>query len=261
MSEHENEEFYIGYLPQTPERMAKLVRRVIIALIVIAALTAVVLVAGQRRFPAAFFDFGHVRDFEGIVREYPYPALLARHEGQPGTLPLFTRYLLVGEGKHGANDDVAGMHDKQVQLKGTLIHRDNQMMIEVARNSVFVTPPSQRNLSLPETETRRSPLGAHTLAGEIVDSKCFLGVMNPGSTKVHRECAVRCISGGVMPMFIVRDAAGKSVGLLLTSTEGNPVNQAVLDFVAEPVEITGQVEREGDQLYLRADPKTYRRIR
>jgi hypothetical protein len=62
-------------------------------------------------------------------------------------------------------------------------------------------------------------------------------------------------------MFIVRDAAGKSVGLLLTSTEGNPVNQAVLDFVAEPVEITGQVEREGDQLYLRADPKTYRRIR
>jgi hypothetical protein len=28
-----------------------------------------------------------------------------------------------------------------------------------------------------------------TLTGEIVDSKCYLGVMNPGQGKVHRDCA------------------------------------------------------------------------
>jgi len=32
------------------------------------------------------------------------------------------------------------------------------------------------------------------------------------------------------------------------------VNKLVLDLVAEPVEITGDVERQGDLLILRADP-------
>ena len=41
------------------------------------------------------------------------------------------------------------------------------------------------------------PLGAVTLTGEIVDSKCFLGVMNPGNLKPHKACAIRCISGGI----------------------------------------------------------------
>ena len=35
---------------------------------------------------------------------------------------------------------------------------------------------------------------------------------------------------------------------------------AVLDLVAEPVQITGEVERQGDLLFLRADPSTYRRL-
>jgi hypothetical protein len=39
------------------------------------------------------------------------------------------------------------------------------------------------------------------------------------------------------------------------------VNQQVLDMVAEPVEITGEVERQGDLLILRADPATYRRAK
>jgi len=42
-------------------------------------------------------------------------------------------------------------------------------------------------------------LGTQTLVGEIVDSKCFLGVMNPGQLTTHRACAIRCISGGVRP--------------------------------------------------------------
>jgi hypothetical protein len=33
-----------------------------------------------------------------------------------------------------------------------------------------------------------------------------------------------------------------------------------LDLVAEPVTITGEVERQGELLILRADPATYRRV-
>ncbi len=103
-------------------------------------------------------------------------------------------------------------------------------------------------------------LGKQTLAGEIVDSKCFLGVMNPGQLTPHRACAIRCISGGVPPVLLVRQNDGPAICLLLVSAEGKPVNKQVLDRVAEPLEITGEVERQGELLILRAAPATYRRL-
>jgi len=42
--------------------------------------------------------------------------------------------------------------------------------------------------------------------------------------------------------------------------DGEPVNKQVLNLVAAPVEITGEVERQGELLLLRADPATYRRV-
>jgi hypothetical protein len=51
-------------------------------------------------------------------------------------------------------------------------------------------------------------LGAFTLVGEIVDSKCYLGIMNPGETNPHRECAALCIRGGIPPLIIAHDADG-----------------------------------------------------
>ena len=42
--------------------------------------------------------------------------------------------------------------------------------------------------------------------------------------------------------------------------DGRTVNKQVLHFVAEPVEITGDVERQGELLILRADPAAYRRV-
>ena len=93
-----------------------------------------------------------------------------------------------------------------------------------------------------------------------MDSKCFLGVMNPGQLAPHRACAIRCISGGIPPVLLVRQQDGAALYLLLVSAAGQPVNQQVLDLVAEPVQITGEVERQGDLLILRADPSTYRRL-
>src|SRR5258705_9622370 len=105
------------------------------------------------------------------------------------------------------------------------------------------------------------PIGIQTFVGEIVDSKCFLGVMNPGQLPPNRACAIRCISGGVPPVLLVRQKDGPAIYLLLVSADGNPVNKQVLDVVAESVEITGDVERQGDLLILRADPASYRRLR
>ena len=54
---------------------------------------------------------------------------------------------------------------------------------------------------------RRTVAERVMLRGEIVDSKCYLGVMNPGEGTVHRDCAARCLSGGLPPMLVVRSPA------------------------------------------------------
>ncbi len=237
-------EFYIGYLPKAPKSIAALSKRIVLGLIALAELTAIILIFGQHRFAASFFEFGNVREFEGVLREWPNPALIVGHKS----------IALVAEGKHGAKPLIAAMDGKSARLRGTLIHRDNTEMIEVVADSVQITGQP------PPIEGTFEDLGTHTLSGEIVDSKCYLGVMNPGHTKPHRECAALCILGGIPPMFVARDADGRNVNLWLVSEKSEPVNQQVLGFVAEPVEITGQITRIGDQLFFKASPATYKRL-
>ena len=144
--------------------------------------------------------------------------------------------------------------DDVYQYRST-IYRGNQTMIEVQPDSIQAT-----NIATTAALPQAIPLGKQTLVGEIVDSKCFLGVMNPGQLTPHRACAIRCISGGVPPVLLVRQEDGPAIYLLLVSADGKPVNKQVLGMVAEPVEITGEVERQGELLILRADPTTYRKL-
>ena len=246
MKEIEREEFYVGYLPQAPRRLGKWLRNVCVALIGGAVLVALLLVFGWQKLPLSVFEFQQYREFEGTVQAKPYPTLLVKSGNS------LAQYLLVAEGKNGA--DVIGFEGKNVKLQGTRIYRDGMTMIEVVSGSMQAVN-SPANATLPADD-----LGNFTLVGEIVDSKCYLGVMNPGNTKVHRECAVRCISGGIPPLLIARDSNGNKVALQLVSAKGEPVNQEILDLIAEPVAITGQVIRAGEQLVLKADPKTYQRL-
>ncbi len=259
MSELERDEFYVGYLPRAPRKLARWVQRFCLTSLVIAGLLAILLVVWQDKFPLSVFEFQQYRQFEGIVREKPYPALLVQRPGDTGKLPAVSQYLMVAPGKHGATGEVGGLDGQRVQLQGSLIYRDGVTMIEVVPHSLKTIVSSTGASGQQGVVASTEDLGTFTLVGEIVDSKCYLGVMNPGNTKPHRECAARCISGGIPPLFIARDAHGRTVSLLLVSADNEPVNQEVLNVVAEPVEITGRVVRDGEQLILRADPKAYRR--
>lgn len=252
MKENENGEFYIGYQPAIPARLRRTMRRVVIALLGLIIVAGMLIGAGFQRLPASYFEFGHEREFAGTIVRNPYPALIAVKSGDERLNNTLTQYLLVGGGKHAV--EVGEFIGRAVKLRGTLIHRQEGAMIEVAPGSIGLVDSSPFAIDAPED------LGLFTLKGEIVDSKCYLGVMNPGRTKVHRDCAVRCISGGVPPLFVARDSEGNEIALLLTSSHGEAVNQDVLEIVAEPVEIAGHVFRQSDSLSLRADPATYKRL-
>ena len=242
-------DFYVGYLPASPPALAASTRRKAMSLLVVGVVVALVAVIGQRPFAPAYFEFGNLREFVGTVAEHPQPMLLVeRPDGSA------SRYLLAGEFKWGAAEQVAGLDGRRVSLQGTLVYRDGKTLVEVVSGSVApIDGPALQAGPIID-------LGEQTLVGEIVDSKCFLGVMNPGHLKPHRACAVRCISGGVPPVLLVRDDSGAGTCLLLVGPGGRMVNHEVLEMIAEPVQITGTVTRRDDLLVLEADPQTYRRL-
>ena len=103
----------------------------------------------------------------------------------------------------------------------------------------------------------RSDKGPVELTGEIVDSKCFLGVMVPGSGKTHKECASLCLRGGIPPAFYVQDRAGHSSLLLLTGSAGEPIGAPVLQTAGGAISVTGSIQQQGGWLVLRIDPASW----
>jgi len=240
-------EFYIGYLPKAPAGIARRTRALVILLFIFAAIAAMVFARVQRTFAPSVFEYGKVSTFEGTVETNPYPILIV---AEPGSAePRASQYLLVAEGKHGADSQVAALRGRNVQLRGTKIYRENQTMIEVMTGSISVMGESKQ----PRPATKE--LGSFELTGEIVDSKCYLGVMNPGNGKVHRDCAVRCLSGGVPPVFATNDFNGRPAILVLTDLSKDPLpKEAFLGRVAQPVRIRGTVAQTGDTLFLETEP-------
>src|SRR5258708_18357969 len=255
-----NDEFYIGWQSNAPPGIGFQVRRAVVFLLALMVVLGVLLAVAQRTIGVSVFEWGKVKSFSGILKSRPYPHLLVPRPAANAEPAAFSSYYLVKPFKFGLDADTARRLDGQtVSLKGTLIYRGNQTMIEVVNDSIKPLDNPEKRLA---TDPGAQPvsLGQQTLIGEIVDSKCYLGVMNPGQLTTHRACAIRCISGGIPPGLLCWRANGPAPYFLLVSPDGKPLNKYLLNLVAEPVEITREVERQGELLILRADPSTHRRV-
>lgn len=211
---------------------------------VTAVAVALPLVSLQSQFVASFFDYGHYVSRGGEITLKPYPVLRTAQGLRP----------LVAPGKFGAGQLLEGLDGASVSLRASSIRREGVEMLELEPGSV----QALKNPT-PSPAPRREDLGTFTFHGEIVDSKCFLGVMNPGAGRVHRECAVRCISGGVPPIFVIKDGSGTNRLLWLTSASGEPHSKAILDYIAEPVQLTGRLVRRANLLYFETDLDSLKR--
>jgi nitrite reductase/ring-hydroxylating ferredoxin subunit len=240
---------YVGYLDNASKAQAGRTRGLVVVASAVVAAALLTLAVSQRPLLDSRFEFGVAREFRGVVAAAPCPMLRVPRPG--GTA---SNYLLVAPGKHGADALAAQWNGKGVALRGSIIHQGGQTMIEVEPDSFT---PAEVPLVAPAAA---EPLGRYTLVGEIVDSKCHLGVMNPGERRTHRACARLCIRGGVPPILWAENGAGEVRRLLLVGVDGTPVNDRVLDLVGDPVEITGDVEQIDGWLVLRADPAQIRRV-
>lgn len=243
-------DFYVGYTDPPPPRIRSFLRRVALVTLAAAAVAAAVVALGHRRLPAAHFEFGHVRAFEGFVVADPYPSLFVLDDTGR------SRYLLTAPGKSGADELVASVVGRSVSLQGTLVYRNNLMMIQVEPGTV-----APRETTMPPPQISIGDLGTRYVEGEIVGSKCYLGVMNPGSGVTHRACATVCIRGGVPPLLEVRRADGGREGIVLAGSGGEAIGDRLEGLIATPVGMTGRLVRRGRTTFLFVDPGEIRRLR
>lgn len=252
-------DFYLGYSPKSPPALARFIEKIVLGLALLVAAIALLLVRGQAPFENSTFEFGKLRTLVGTIVERPYPTLLVAHTGESASPDRYLAYLLVAPGKHGAGSSVAGFDSKKVRMQGTLIYRDGRRMLELVPGSITTLGAA------PAKDEALRDLGPVTATGEIVDSKCYLGVMNPGQGKVHRSCAARCLSGGIPPLFVVENALSSgSDGVtggqfLLVGPSGLAIGpDALREFVAEPITVHGELLQRGGMRFLQVDPHTLR---
>ncbi|MBO0322263.1 hypothetical protein J0X14_08150 [Muricauda sp. CAU 1633] len=245
----EDKEFYVGYFDEMGPNTKRNIKGFIVLVVLIVVFCAMVFGLSQRPFANSTFEFGSDTEITGIYHEMPYPMLrveVAENE--------YKNIVLLGFGKSSINPFLKKIRRKGTRLtgkiltiKGNLIYYNGKTLIQLTdeenvsiKNQLFVS-------ELPI----KDEMGRVSFMGEIVDPKCYFGVMKPGYGKIHRSCAVRCISGGIPPVLATKDNEGNDRYVLLTDSSGNPINEAILNYIGKPAKVTGHLERMEDWDFLR----------
>ncbi len=255
-----NNEFYIGWLPDAPASYAKNIKRVLILIIVAVASIGILLGLSQKKFSTGNFEFGTLTELKGIYFNKPFPSIKVVNGKD-----IFGRYSyvtipLLGFGKMGAGgiiNDIekeknTTLNQKEINLKGTLLYNDGKLLMQIDMNDKPVTHIG--NSADASLLTVQETLGEIQVKGEIVDSKCYFGVMKPGQGKPHKDCAIRCILGGIPPVLRVTDQTGTANYYLIAGPGGEAMNETVKNYVAEPVSIHARAVKYGDWIVLYVDP-------
>lgn len=252
------DEFYIGWMPQAPAGIASHSRKVIVALLLIAITVGVLVSLRQRAFSPGKFEFGQLTEVTGIYQQTPVPSLKVISQTDALGNTSYITMPLVGYGKSGADGVISSLEkqylfsldNKQVTFAGTLIYSEGKTLLQIDINDNPLKQVNPQAIAAPTRTTKE--LGTMELQGEILDPKCYFGVMKPGRGKPHRDCAIRCIAGGISPVFYVRNQKGESAYYLLLDENGKRLNEVIGDNVAEPVTLTARAVQVDDWIVLYA---------
>ncbi len=248
------DELYVGYLP-VPNRQRRFLRRAAPSLMVGIIVAGVAWALTFRSPGEAVWDTSGAHAFEGVLYEYPYPMVRVADEKSAGGARTM---LLVNQGKHGSAATAAGLDGRAVRVRGFTLERGTQRLLELESDRIEVLSSGEGADLVARLRPSIIAKGPRTLRGEIIDPKCYCGAMKPGEGKTHKECAVLCISGGIPPMFAVRTMDATTL-YLLADPQGRALDDRILPYVADDVEINGEVEERGDLVVFRIAPASIRR--
>lgn len=255
-----NEEFYIGWMNEAPGSFASLMRKYVFILLLVFVILGTALALSQKKFDTGSFEFGKLTEVKGIYFNKPVPNIKVLNGKDLWGNENYITVPLIGFGKHGADGVLSELEReknitldaKEITLKGTLLYNDGKLLLQIdANDKPLIAVKDSKNTSL---FLQQKDIGNMKFKGEIVDPKCFFGVMKPGEGKPHKDCAIRCILGGIPPVLKVTGEDGRQNYYLIVGANGEKMNEAVQDYVATPVTINAKAIEYGDWIVLYVQP-------
>jgi hypothetical protein len=243
-----NDDFFVGYL-STPERLAAFYKILSPILILVFIAFGIWFSQSQSAAGKGVWDLSGESTISGYLTVDPYPVIHYVGDDKRSVI-------LVQQGKISANSAAKPFDNQWVSISGFAIARGDWSMLELSPESEFSISENQTSVDF-----KPNPMGDIVLKGEIIDSKCFLGVMKPGSGKAHRACAAMCLRGGMPPMFVVTNPEGEKFGYMLMHANGDSASLDLAQDVGLPVTLKGALERRGDMLYIRYDATSITRLK
>lgn len=252
-----NKEFYIGWMPDAPKGFAKHIKTSLLVLLPLVIFAGITFALLQKKFSTGNFEFGKTTVVKGIYFNKPVPVLKIIAGKDIWGNETYLTVPLVGYGKHGADgiiNDIekerkVSLNEKEISLKGTLLYNDGKTILQIDANDSPLVSISSNTVAAGLLPVQKD-LGNMKVRGEIIDPKCYFGVMKPGEGKVHRDCAIRCILGGIPPVMRVRNEKGESNYYMIVGPAGEKMNTAVQDYVGEPIEIDADLIQQDDWIIM-----------
>jgi hypothetical protein len=246
-------EFYIGWMKDAPNNIGAFIKKYILVLLPIVIILGVLLALAQKKFGKGTFEFGTLTEVRGVYFAKPIPNLKVMNGKDIWGNASYITIPLIGYGKFGVdgviNDIERQQHvvldGKAVTIKGTLLYNDGKILMQVDGNDQPVNNIAVAGAEKSELLASKDA-GTVQLKGEIVDPKCFFGVMKPGEGKPHKDCAIRCILGGIPPVLRVNNTDGTINYYFIVGTNGERMNKAVQPYVAAPVEVKAKAVQYND---------------
>lgn len=252
----DEKEFYIGYMPNAPKSFSSRNKLVVVFILVAIPIISFLIVSNQKGFSNSQFEFGNLVELEGVLFKKPIPILKVKTGQDASGNDTYQSIMLINFLKFGADDLLnvyeskiaAPLNETKVKVKGTLIYYNGVTLMELTdqENALIDFGP----ITGQSPSQSSSSLGAVQLSGEIVDPKCFFGVMKPAFGKPHKSCAIRCIAGGIPPILMVKNEKGEANYIILKGSQGQQINQEILPYVANPISISGNLSQIDDWLVL-----------
>lgn len=250
--EENKDEFYVGYLDEVPPKTKKSLKRFVLFSVGVIIIIAAVFSLTQNTFKNSTFELTTSTKIMGVYHEMPYPMLKVKT-----TENTFKNILLLGFGKLSVNPYLNKIRNEVPELSGSMLSIEGNLIYYNGKTLLQVT--SDEKISLLETaDSKRLPTSDILvenieLKGEVIDPKCYFGVMKPGKGKIHRSCAVLCISGGIPPVLATTDENNISEYYLITDQQGQPIHKEITPYVGKPSLLKGDVVKIEDWYQLRID--------
>lgn len=251
-----NDEFYIGWMQRAPKSFSVWIKKSLLLLLALIIVLGVLLALAQKQFGTGNFEFGTLTEVKGIYFNEPVPSIKVVNGKDIWGNENYITVPLIGFGKHGADGVIADLEKeknisvegKAITLKGTLLYNDGKLLMQIDANDKPLLEVNNDKSNVQFDAPKE--IGMLDVKGEIVDPKCFFGVMKPCEGKPHKDCAIRCILGGIPPVLKVTNTEGNQNYYLIVGEHGEKMNEAVQDYVASPVALHAKAVKCGDWVVL-----------